>query len=214
MRGRVLAALVVASVGASTTLSRPPFRLASPPFRLASPLHSPLLGTTPRQDPNFHSNVGRCIDTLQSELPMMLMAEPTLKIFADGVELIDSHSGLVLTGKRSYARALSALRWVASVSLSSADCGALLVFDPIASQIRARWSAKLFVRGREDEPPLVVDGVSIYSLDSTGHIFRHELRSDVPIGRLNLAMPRQLTLASFGFGGEAEELERALANAS
>ncbi|KAG8466923.1 hypothetical protein KFE25_008302 [Diacronema lutheri] len=206
---QAIGALLVATASASTTLPRTsahPTRLAAPP------LHSPLLGAPPpRPQSDFHANVGRCIDALQREYPTMLMLEPTLDIFAEHVQLVDAHTGLVLTGKRAYARALSALRWVAGASLSSAETGVLLVFDPIASQIRARWSAKLHLRGREAEPPVVVDGVSVYSLDSRGLVCRHELRSDVPISQHFAVLPRALA-ASLALG-DADGLERALANA-
>lgn len=199
---------LLASASASTTLSRPPIRLATP-RPLASPFDRPLPGGPlgPRGDPDYHANVGRCIDALQDDYPTMLIVEPTLDIFSDCIQLVDSRTNLVVSGKRGYRRVLSVMRWLAGVSLSSAETGVLIVFDPIASQIRARWSAKLVVRGREDEPPLQVDGVSLYSLDSSGHICKHQLMYTEMVGPSAIIS----SLPSFAFG-EEEQLERALAN--
>lgn len=202
-------AMLVAAAGASSTLSRPlAARLATPGPAFSS-AHSPLLDGPRGPRSEFHLNVGRAIDALQDDYPTMLIVEPNLDIFAERVEFVDSRTGLVVSGKRGYQRALSVMRWVAGVTLSGAETGVLLVFDPIASQIRARWSAKLCVRGREDEPPLHVDGVSVYSLDASGQICRHELQYTDPLPR-PLAVGLR-SISSFAIG-EASELERAVAN--
>jgi hypothetical protein len=180
--GSVLVAMLVVVASASTTLPRSPLRLSTP-----APLDLSLIGMAPsasarRPNPDRHANIGKAIDALQSDYPSMLALEPRLDIFTDDVQLIDAHTGMRIAGKQAYARTLSLLRWTAGACLDHAETGVWLVYDPIASQIRARWSAKLFPRGQAGfEPPIHVDGVSLYSLDEHGVIFKHELRSDVPL---------------------------------
>lgn len=165
-----------------TMLPRAPSRLSAPTPLDLGQIGLATSGGPRRPNPERHANIGRAIDALQSDYPSMLALEPHLDIFTDDVRLVDSHTGMRISGKQAYSRTLSLLRWTAGACLERAETGVWLVYDPIASQIRARWSAKLFPRGQGGfEPPIHVDGVSLYSLDDHGLIFKHELRSDVPL---------------------------------
>jgi len=197
-----LVVAIAASAGAASTLPRTTPRLVTPNFGHSPPAFSPTGGPgggPPHRSPDFHANLGRCIDTLQAEYPTMLARKPTMDIFTDDVILVDVHSGLKLRGKGTYERALAVMRWAASLSLAHAECGALIVYDPIASQIRVRWHAKLF-RNAGDSKPVHVDGRGLYSVNSDGLIYKHELRSDVPVGPSAAALQHPL-LAMQGCSG-------------
>lgn len=206
---RSIAVLAISVVGAGSVAVRPtPLRAVIKPSPAVHGAPPP-----PNRSPDFHANLGRAIDTLQREYPTLLAQAPSLDIFTDDVVAVDAHSGLKWHGREAYARMFAAMRWAAATTLERAEMGSLIVYDPFSSQIRVRWSAKLFRRWSTDKKPVHVDGVGVYSVDGTGHIWRHEMRSDAPCapGTRHTQLAPGLALAGLGGCESVREFDHALA---
>lgn len=167
--------------------------------RTPSTLPTARLNICPSQRaPDFNTNLGRCIDQLRDDYPLLLEKPPAMDIFTDDVELVHVRTGLKLQGRRTYAKLLAFLRKAASLVVDRATIGTRISYDPTDAQIRVRWSARLELKGMANKP-WFLDGVGLYSVNGNGDIFRHELRSDVPVGHMKAGQPQPaLRLASFG----------------
>jgi len=148
----------------------------------------------------FQINVGRAIDTLRHDYPLLFTQKPDLSIFTKDVELWDP-SGKRLSGISQYSRIFDVLIFLRRTTMQDAKVTYRLVVAD--EKIRLRWSAKLWMRDpvigltktMNGEPAVVhLDGVSNYELDHEGKIRRHRLENIVLRGQEE-SEPVQLAFA-------------------
>jgi len=148
----------------------------------------------------FQINVGRAIDTLRHDYPVLFTQKPDLSIFTKDVELWDP-SGKRLSGITQYSRVFDLLIFLRRTTMQDAQVTYRLVVAD--EKIRVRWSAKLWMRDpalgltktMTGEPAVVhLDGVSNYELDHEGKIRRHRLENIVLRGQEEIE-PVQLAFA-------------------
>lgn len=132
---------------------------------------------------DYQVNMGRCIDTLKADYPLLLREEPRLSIYSENILLKDASSAYTLEGKAQYQRLFTAMRFLRNSTVAKDEITyRLLVND---NEIRVRWHAKLWIHDPRtalpgifapDEPPVViVDGVSVYEVNAKGYIHQHTL---------------------------------------
>lgn len=115
------------------------------------------------------------------------MTEPNLHIFRDDVILSDV-TGYRLTGKDAYRAVLFLLRAHTRLFLTSASVHIqrLYYHDDTRPAIHVRWrmraSPRVWATSRRDVP-VIVDGLCIYYLDSTGFVEHHAFEARVRGGR-------------------------------
>lgn len=129
----------------------------------------------------FRLNVGKVIDTLQSDYPVLFETEPDFSIYEDSIELTDP-SGVSIRGLSMYKFLYALLRMLrytmASVEVKSKVCYA--GWDPL--KVRVRWNvafSSVLSPGRT----YFVDGVSAYLLSDRGLVTRHDLQNVIVNGR-------------------------------
>ncbi len=142
-------------------------------------------------------NVGRAIDVLREEVPLMLRAPPTLDIFAEDVVLRDP-SGVIVRGRAAYGTFFAGLRVARRLSFSQPTVEILsLRFVEYRSEILLRLTVEV------EAPfpgldPLRFDALSVYALDAQGLVREHRIDD---VTRANLfdrpsllhALPRALS---------------------
>jgi len=164
--------------------------IASPPRSLPKP--EPLTGLwdnvpkpqgSPKGPGEYQINVGKAIDVLRTDYPMIFLQKPDLSIFTKQIELWDP-SGKRLSGIRQYEKLFDLLIFLRRTTMQDAKVTYRLVVAD--EKIRVRWSAKLWMRDpalgltnlMNGEPAVVhIDGVSNYELDTHGKIRRHRLEN-------------------------------------
>ncbi|KAJ1636251.1 hypothetical protein T492DRAFT_960672 [Pavlovales sp. CCMP2436] len=151
-----------------------------------SPYFSPKAPEPPedekRRQRDFRLNVGKVIDTLQADYPVLFEEAPDFSIFEPGIELTDP-SGVSIRGINMYRPCFSLLRLaryaMASVEMKSKVCYAA-GWDPY--KVRVRWNlsfSTMLSPGRT----YFVDGVSAYTLSDSGLVKLHELQNVIINGR-------------------------------
>ena len=145
----------------------------------------------------YQLNMGKAIDSIRRDYPLLLTHEPDLSIFTEDIQLFDS-SGKRLSGLSQYSRIFSALRFVRRAAMSDSEVTYRLVVSD--GTIRVRWCAKLWMRsvlpGLGSEPPMVqLDGVSVYELDDEGMVRLHKLESIILTPSVEQPSPVSLTFA-------------------
>lgn len=132
----------------------------------------------PRTPSEFDLNRGRAIDTLRHDYPRLFLDRPDLSIFSTAVELHDP-SGKRLKGMNQYEKVFDMLRFLRRATMQDAEITYRLVVHD--DTIHVRWCAKMYMR----DPALgltglnILDGVSVYDLDSVGKIKTHRLENIV-----------------------------------
>jgi len=180
----------------------------------------------PRSPSEYDLNLGRAIDALRHDYPKLFDEKPDLSIFSQNVELFDP-SGKRLHGVSPYERVFDMLRLLRRTTMQHAEVTYRLVTQE--DDIRVRWSAKMYMK----DPVLgltqlnIIDGVSVYELDSVGKIRSHRLESIIktdqdhelpvslgflwPTGRMatpEMAMPFFRTLQLAASEAQAAEMLR------
>jgi len=140
----------------------------------------------PRLPSEFELNQGRAIDSLRCDYPSLLTEEPDMSIFREDIKLHDLSGNRVLAGTDQYRNFFRMLRFLRASSMSDDEITySMCVYDQV---IRVRWSAKVVLQ----DPLLgiqqlnILDGVSLYELDSTGFIYIHKLENIVLRGKEHL----------------------------
>ena len=170
------------------TYSPAPSRTLPPkPFLSALNDPQPPAARSPRGEPSeYNLNLGRLIDLLGRDHPMLFERPQDLSLFEETIEL-HGPSGQILRGARQYTAAFDLLRFTRRVAMEDATLTHRISIKH--REVRLRWSAKLRVKdlglaplGRE--PALFhVDGVSAYELDGRGHVHVHRLQNVIISGR-------------------------------
>lgn len=163
-----------------------------PPLSRSSEPSSPHLSPPPpppppNRSPDFHANVGTVIDTLRADYPHLLTHPPDFHIYRDDVVISDS-TGYRLTGKDAYRTVLFLLRAHAKLFLTAASLHIVSMFyhDDNRPAVHVRWrmrsTPRVWAPTRSDSP-VILDGLSVYYLDSSGWIYHHTFESKVRNGR-------------------------------
>jgi len=146
------------------------------PVQLPTPWDFQPKGSKPPSE--FTLNQGRAIDTLRYDYPRLFSSKPDLTIFSDNVQLHDP-SGKRLQGLGKYEKVFDMLRLLRRTTMQDAEITYRLVTHD--DEIRVRWSAKMYLR----DPAFglttlnIIDGVSVYELDTKGKIQTHRLENIV-----------------------------------
>lgn len=147
----------------------------------------------PKVPSEYDLNLGTAIDTLRRDYPKLFVEKPDLSIFTPTVELFDP-SGKRLQGVSQYERIFDMLRFLRRTTMQDSELTYRIVIHD--GTIRVRWCAKMHVR----DPALgftslnVIDGVSVYELDSKGKISRHKIETIVMAKPDGLKQPVNLGL--------------------
>jgi hypothetical protein len=171
---------------------------AVPPHVTPRPEENPLqpksvYSRPPRVPSEYDLNLGTAIDTLRRDYPKLFVEKPDLSIFTPTVELFDP-SGKRLQGVSQYERIFDMLRFLRRTTMQEAELTYRIVVHE--GTIRVRWCAKMHVR----DPALgftslnVIDGVSVYELDSKGKIRKHKIETIVMAKPDGLMQPVNLGL--------------------
>lgn len=152
----------------------------------SSPSSSPPPSPQPNRSPDFHANVGTVIDTLREDYPRLLTTPPDMQIFRDDV-IISDVTGYRLTGKDAYRTVLFLLRVHTKLFLTSSSLHIVSMFyhDDNRPAVHVRWRMRATTRvwtPSMPHSPAIVDGLSIYYLDSSGWIYHHVFESRVRNG--------------------------------
>lgn len=137
----------------------------------------PILQQIADERENFNMNLGKAMDTLRKDMPVILHTSPDYSIYHENIEVIDP-SGVRLTGLDKYKSAISFFQTFVKFWFSMERGTGLqyrMVYDFCRSAIRVSWHAVLIpkIPGMK---PLFVDGVSLYHLDrNTGKITEHKI---------------------------------------
>lgn len=141
----------------------------------------------PNRSPDFHANVGTVIDTLRADYPHLLTHPPDYSIYRDDVVISDS-TGYRLVGKDAYRTVLFLLRAHTKLFLTTASLHIVSMFyhDDNRPAVHVRWrmrsSPRVWAATRSDSP-VIIDGLSVYYLDSSGWVYHHTFESKVRNGR-------------------------------
>lgn len=130
---------------------------------------------------NFTCNVGKAIETLRDEVPLLLREAPTLDIYSEDVILSDPN-GQILRGKNAYSVFFASLRMARRLSLTQpvVEIKSLRYLD-WKNEICVRFSVEL--EGPLGMDPIYLDAISVYRLNSQGLIAEHRIDD---VTRLNL----------------------------
>jgi hypothetical protein len=138
------------------------------------------------EDPSarYRDNLGHTIAVLQDSYPKLFADVPDLSIYTNDIQFV--HSGIpegCLHGLAAYRRLFETLRLTRRTTVAEADL-AHTVHVVDEATVRVRWHARLWLRGPLPNlvgvrgggaEPLVIDGVSLYELDSDARICVHRL---------------------------------------
>ena len=141
----------------------------------------------PNGEPSeYNLNLGRLIDSLGRDHPMLFEHPQDLSLFENTIEL-QGPNGELLRGAGQYTAVFDLLRFTRRVAMEDATLTHRISIEH--REVRLRWSAKLHVKdlyfaSLGSEPAIVhVDGISAYELDGRGHVHVHRLENIVISGR-------------------------------
>lgn len=182
---------LLAAATAQTPVSAPsgegvcPAPSASAPGQDLWGLHGTPAPLGPNGPSEYQLNLGKAIDTLRVDHPRLFTHAPDLSIFTDDVQLHDT-TGVRLRGKAQYERVFGMLRFIKRAALQQVELTHRMVVHE--QTIRMRWTAKVWLRdpnldmmgmGQIQAKLVYLDGVSVYSLNDKGFIYRHRLENVV-----------------------------------
>lgn len=161
----------------SRNMSRPPSPASPSPTKTPPPPQS-------NRSPDFHANVGSVIDTLRADYPTMLTDPPDLSMFRDDLILSDSN-GNQLSGKDAYRTVLFLLRAHARLFLTGACIHIVSMFycdEDSRPAIHVRWLMRATPRVWASPTSIIIDGISLYYLDSHGYVAAHTFETRIRNG--------------------------------
>lgn len=129
----------------------------------------------------FRLNVGKVIDTLQADYPLLFEQAPDFSIFEPTVELTDP-SGVSLKGLALYRNCFLLLRMM-RYGMASAEMRCKVSYagwDPY--KVRVRWNLAI-TSVLAPSRTYFIDGVSAYTLSQKGLVRRHSLENIIVNGR-------------------------------
>ena len=169
---------------------RPRLKTARPrtaPHALFQPL-------PPQRPPDYHANVGKVIDVLRNDIPLIMHTPMDMSIYHPQILFTDSN-GASIQGMDAYRSLLWLLRTQAKIFFSTTRVEIQSVFhDDYEARVYIRWRLRgeLRVGGR-----LIVDGLSVYRLGADGRVVEHILES---VNRSRGGQVRLVALGTVGHG--------------
>jgi hypothetical protein len=146
-------------------------------------------GRAPRAS-DYYANVGAAIEALRADYPEILARSPDWSVYAENVVFRDGGTKYTICGREAYARLLWAVRVQAALCFASAGVAIhSLYHDDETGVIYLRWRLQAVPRvwGLINPPPhIVVDAMSVYSLNAAGRVCEHVMENSAP------ARPRKL----------------------
>jgi hypothetical protein len=127
-----------------------------------------------RDEKNFELALGKLIDTLSQDYPLLFTEPPDFSVYSPSIVLKDP-SGVVLKGMRSYRQMFAVLRFFRSTVMEGAETSFRLHYDWVNSRVRVRWHTVVVPKGRQTR--FIVDGISAYRIDAQGLVYQHDLES-------------------------------------
>lgn len=161
--------------------SRPPTAVHGPPPQQRP--RAPPPPPSPGRTPDYHANVGSVIDQLRDFYPRLLCAEPDLAYYSRALVLCDS-TGYRVAGHDAYRAAFWMLRAQARVFFNGAAVSITsLYYDDASGMIYLRWRLSASPRGWAllgggRRGCVVLDGLSVYTLDQRGFVAVHQLENN------------------------------------
>mmetsp|Transcript_17443 Transcript_17443/g.33068 ORF Transcript_17443/g.33068 Transcript_17443/m.33068 type:complete len:238 (-) Transcript_17443:209-922(-) len=138
----------------------------------------PLLQDMVKERREFEMNLGKAMDTLRKDYPMMLHKSPDFSIYHDEISVLDP-SGVQLTGLKNYKNSFGFLQTIVRFFYNTSESCVQnrMVYDFARQSIRISWNVMLVpkvVGNRRNA--LYFDGISIYKMDSkSGKIVEHKV---------------------------------------
>jgi len=130
------------------------------------------------RDPHYLANMGKVLDTLRHDYPRMLTEAPQMDIYTKDV-IFRERLTADLHGKDAYLAFFWGLRFHCWVLLRNAQMEIKSLFvDEDRSAIHVRWRLSGYLRLVNVN--WVLDGLSIYRLNSEGLCYLHTLENTVP----------------------------------
>eukprot|EP00183_Erythrolobus_madagascarensis_P005399 CAMPEP_0185857418 /NCGR_PEP_ID=MMETSP1354-20130828/29497_1 /TAXON_ID=708628 /ORGANISM="Erythrolobus madagascarensis, Strain CCMP3276" /LENGTH=201 /DNA_ID=CAMNT_0028559689 /DNA_START=38 /DNA_END=641 /DNA_ORIENTATION=- len=130
------------------------------------------------RDPHYLANMGKVLDTLRHDYPRMLTEAPQMDIYTKDV-IFRERLTADLHGKDAYLAFFWGLRFHCWVLLRNAQMEIKSLFvDEDRSAIHIRWRLSGYLRLVNVN--WVLDGLSIYRLNSEGLCYLHTLENTVP----------------------------------
>ncbi|KAG8466151.1 hypothetical protein KFE25_001907 [Diacronema lutheri] len=134
-----------------------------------------------KRQTEFRLNVGKVIDTLQTDYPVLFEQSPDFSIFESCIELTDP-SGVSIRGLSMYRSCFTLLRLM-RYTMASAEMKCKVCYagwDPY--KVRVRWNLA-FSSALSPGRTYFIDGVSAYTLSERGLVRRHSLDNIIVNGR-------------------------------
>ena len=130
------------------------------------------LGDGRKGPSEFELNLGKCIDTLKSDVPEFPDRELVYDIYTPDVQLADP-TGVQTRGLTSYKQFFGMIRLFRRVMIDRAEVTYRLRYDWSGKRIIVTWYSSWYARG--SRTPAHVDAVSYFHLNDEGLIFKHEV---------------------------------------
>ncbi|CAM9642931.1 unnamed protein product [Chrysoparadoxa australica] len=168
--------------------SHPLHAIKDPVFERS--IQNDLFSTPPKRErgpeDEFELNVGRVIDTLQQDYPVIFQENIDFSIYDEDIILQDP-SGVQVKGIRNYKRVMATLRFLRqAVMTRKVETRFRVNYDGLGSRIRVSWN---FVFIRSDmQAPIYLDGISRYDLNRRGLVQSHTLEQLI-VNKTPLAPP-------------------------
>ena len=130
---------------------------------------------------DFNANLGKVIDTLNTDYPLLWFKPLDYSIYIKDIEVTDP-TGIAFQGISVYKQLFTALRFFAKTIFSSQEITYKLHYDYMEQVVRIIWHVKITSEYPIFESPLFVDGISKYHINWEGYVFRHEVSNIVVNG--------------------------------
>ena len=130
---------------------------------------------------DFEPNLGKVIDTLNSDYPLLFIKSLDYSIYIKDIEVTDP-TGIAFQGINIYKNLFTALRFFAKTIFKSQTLTYKINYDYMEQVVRIIWHVQITSDFGVFQSPLFVDGISKYHINWEGHVYRHEVTNIVVNG--------------------------------
>lgn len=145
--------------------------------KIRTPLEEPVDGESPDQDDDhdFNMNLGRAMDYLAHDVPLMFSAPPRLEIFTSNVVLKDP-IGELLHGRRLYGALHTSLRVLGAITAIKPRVGvSSICYSKTKKVVELKWTMAASAPFIGESTAVKLSAVSLYSVNPEGLIFEHAI---------------------------------------
>ena len=139
-----------------------------------------------QKHPDYYANVGDAIRTLREDLPQMFNKDLNYDIYREDIVFRDPR--LTFQGMKNYKLIFWSLRFHGNLFFSKLYVDILRIWQPEDNSIKIRWRINGVPRVWWKTEG-VLDGISIYKLDSDGKIYEHAV-TDVQLRDPPIRLPQ------------------------